>query len=283
MEPKEFKGIKVTKDITYETLVHDYIHGFLIDNGTRDLFILDHYYHIMEMTDTIKEIKMREKNIKKWYPNLVSKNEGYWSYITKKENKNMVFNCNDKIGKALRYDNTDYRFDDIKIDESHYSIDICVKLRNIDIEIILTSYKRKGYTDKTPKLINDINEKISKNNEMANLIKDVYYYQNEWISHKDLMDRLGDKNYTLNDNEIYNINNIIFNFIKNCDDIIYNIDYTNEIHRGLMISLILDSGIDFNNNFERTNDGCCGKRLKIDVWDNKYKTVINIIKLSKNK
>lgn len=281
MEPKEFKGIKVTEDISYEMLVHDYIHGFLIDSGVRDLFILDHYD--TEMTDTIKEIKMREKNIKKWYPNFVSKNEGYWSYITKKENRNMNFNCNDELGKALRYDNTDYRFDDIKIDESCYSIDVCIKLRNIDIKIILTSYKRKGFTDKTPKLINDINEKISKNNEMTNLIKDVYYYQNEWISHKDLINRLCDKNYILNENEIYNINNIIFNFIRNYDDFICDVDYTNEIHRGLMISLILDNGIDFNNNFIRDNNECCGKRLKTDVWDDKYKTIINIIKLSKNK
>lgn len=214
---------------------NDFLNAYLVINKVRNAFLLQNF------DDNDFDILKRISKIKNIFPNLyLLKSENYFFLSIEKLYENDI-NTEKKIANILRF-KTDIDFDKLDKEKETISFNFIFDV-NEQEPINLITYVCQ--TDKTKNdaelFLDDIIKAINKDNILKEIVK-VDLKIERFIPPKSLIPKLLNLNYTLNQEEIHTIGNVIFNIMnpESIGKIINSLDYKNPIHRGLILGFISD-------------------------------------------
>lgn len=260
---------------THEYLMEDLMNIYLVKNKIRDAYLIQSF-----LPDE-KEIDKRIKIIKMITPNInVFRSNNYYFLSLILLNEDDI-NCDEKIGKLLRFDCPN-KFSELNRDIETVTYKIIVKGVHKDINLITYICQDNSKIDSAQKLKNEIKTSLLKNETFKQIISDIDLKVEINRPINSVKELLYKTDYIINSEDIKLINDTIFNsfFYENYNNIIENIDYNNQIHRGILLSIISEFNFNPLKPFYPLQN--CNKYNEIKINENKrINFLVDIIKSTK--
>ena len=215
----------------------NYINSFLIDKGVRDAYLIQNF----ESTDI--EITKMINNIQNSFPTLkLYKHENYY-FLSRKQLTNDDVNSETKIASLLRFV-CDIEFKDLdrEIETTYYNVNVCLNGSVDPISIITYVCQTDRTIDSAKLLVDDIREVIMHDINLNKIVSNIELEVNVSKPEMLLIPKLMDINYKFNEEDIIDMENILFNTMNDSsfNKIVNSFDYMNPIHRGIMLGYISD-------------------------------------------
>lgn len=215
--------------------LEDTIQSYLIKEGVRQAYLIQNF----ETSQT--EINKRIYNILQKYPNLFILQNHNNFFVSKHKLDASDVLTQEQIGKILGFECGDQKFDKINRENTFYTYYINIILHNEQkINLITYIHQTRDYVVELNNFKEKIEKTLDKNTELQNIIKEIHC---EIISNNIKLSIVTEKlikNFPLTKNEINAINEALFNTMncENYNKLIKHIDYSNPIHKGIVLSYI---------------------------------------------
>ena len=192
-----------------------------------------------EKNESSEKTKKLLKNIKKEFPTLIQTpdKESGRIFISLIELSQTDFNTDEKVGNLLGFPCAK-EFNIIDRSKRTYSYNILVIFKDTSVINLITDLcQNKSFEEHKP-LLKSIKDALKHDDRIWDLIKDIIIKEDEIIPVNDLIPRIMKGHLT--DEEGWALKNVLYNLgFESLMD--YNFQYTNPIHKGILLSLIIYS------------------------------------------